>query len=232
MRNKIKALAIVMFCCQTSFSQDKTTTTPSVLKPANFEYSLTQGGASLFVPETYTKIEGSPYLFTEWAYARIKLADSRKFDSVLIRLDLYENKVHFKDEQGRERMVSIAVHEIEIKDMSSKWNNAVFVTGYGENNHEFYQMLSDGMKVRLLKKINVIIKETKDFNKPEKNNFELQNVLCIYSKDILYVEKKNCLSMVPSFKDDNKIMAFISSNDIKCNKENDLTKLVNYYNSY
>jgi hypothetical protein len=232
MRNKIKALAIVMFCWQTSFSQDKTTTNPSVLKPANFEYTLTQGGASLFVPETYTKIEGSPYLSTEWAYAKIKLADSRKFDSVLVKLDLYENKVHFKDEQGRERMVSIAVHEIEIKDMSSKWNNAVFVSGYGGNSHEFYQVLVDGTKAQLLKKMNVIIKETKDFNKPEKNSFELQNILCIYSKDIFYLEKKNCLSMVPAFKDDNKMMAFISSTDIKCNKESDLSKLVNYYNSY
>jgi hypothetical protein len=107
-----------------------------------------------------------------------------------------------------------------------------FVSGYGENNREFYQVIADGAKAALLKKMNVIVKMTKDFNKPEKNSFELQNALYIYSKDALYVEKKNCLSTVPAFKDDNKITAFISSNDIKCNKESDMAKLVNYYNSY
>jgi hypothetical protein len=223
---------MVIFCWQASFSQDNSITNPSVPKTNNIEFSLTQAGTLLFVPETYAKIEGSPYLSNEWAYARIKLADSRKFDSVMVKLDLYENKVHFKDEQGRERMIAIDVTEVEIKDLSSKWNNARFVSGYGENKHEFYQVIADGAKAALLKKMNVIVKMTKDFNKPEKNSFELQNVLYIYSKDALYVEKKNCLSTVPAFKDDNKITAFISSNDIKCNKENDMAKLVNYYNSY
>jgi len=232
MRNKIKILAITIFCCQSLFSQDSQVTNPSVPKSPSFEFALAQGGAMLFVPETYAKIEGSPYLSTEWAYARIKLADSRKFDSVMVKLDLYESKVHFKDEMGRARMVAIDVKEIEIKDMSSKWNNALFVTGYGENKREFYQVIANGTKASLFKKMNVIVKMTKDFNKPEKNSFELQNVLYIYSKDAFYVEKKNCLSTVPGFKDDNKIMTYISSNDIKCNKENDLVKLVNYYNSY
>ncbi len=232
MMNKIKVLTMVIFCWQASFSQDNSITNPSVPKTNNIEFSLTQAGTLLFVPETYAKIEGSPYLSNEWAYARIKLADSRKFDSVMVKLDLYENKVHFKDEQGRERMIAIDVTEVEIKDLSSKWNNARFVSGYGENKHEFYQVIADGAKAALLKKMNVIVKMTKDFNKPEKNSFELQNVLYIYSKDALYVEKKNCLSTVPAFKDDNKITAFISSNDIKCNKENDMAKLVNYYNSY
>jgi len=223
---------MAMFCWQSLYSQDSQVTYPSTTKSPIFEFALGQGGATLFVPETYAKIEGSPYLSTEWAYARIKLADSRKFDSVQVKLDLYENKVHFKDEMGRERMVAIDVKEIEIKDVSSKWNNALFVSGYGENKREFYQVLADGAKAGLLKKMNVIIKQTKDFNKPEKNSFDLQNVLYIYSKDALYVEKKSCLSMVPAFKDDNKITAFISSNDIKCNKENDLVKLINFYNSY
>lgn len=232
MRNKIKVLTIAILCWQGLFSQDNNVTYPSAAKTPSFELAIGQAGAMLFVPETYAKIEGSPYLSTEWAYARIKLADSRKFDSVMVKLDLYENKVHFKDEMGRARMVAIDVWEVEIKDVSSKWNNARFVSGYGENKHEFYQVIADGAKAALLKKMNVIVKMTKDFNKPEKNSFELQNALYIYSKDALYVEKKNCLSTVPAFKDDNKITAFISSNDIKCNKESDMAKLVNYYNSY
>src|SRR5215204_1669414 len=137
MRNKIKVLIIAICCWQNLFPQDSNVSYPSTAKSPSFEFALGQGGAMLFVPETYAKIEGSPYLSTEWVYARIKLADSRKFDSVMVKLDLYENKVHFKDETGRERMVAIDVREVEIKDVSSKWNNAFFVTGIGENKREF-----------------------------------------------------------------------------------------------
>jgi hypothetical protein len=121
---------------------------------------------------------------------------------------------------------------VEIKDQSSKWNGDIFVSGYGDNKSEFFQLLTDGKKAGLLKKMKIFVKETRGVGGVEKKNFELQNVLCIYSNDILYVEKKNCTSMVDAFKDDPKIMAFISANDIKCNKEKDLEKLIDYYNSY
>lgn len=188
--------------------------------------------ASILNPDLYMGVEGSPYLSDDWAYARIKLNDNRVFDSVLLKINLYENKVHFKDENGREKMLAIAVKEIEIKDASSKWNNAVFVTGYGEDLNIFYQAITDGKKAGLLKTVNVIIKETKVFNAPVQKSFEQQGLFYIYSKGILYEQSKNCSSLLAAFGNDSKITGFISSNDLKCNKEKDLKKLVDYYNSY
>src|SRR6187549_120627 len=107
MKSKIKVLTIAILCWQGLLSQDNNVTYPSAAKTPSFELAIGQAGAMLFVPETYSKIEGSPYLSAEWAYARIKLADSRKFDSVMVKLDLYENKVHFKDETGHERLIAI-----------------------------------------------------------------------------------------------------------------------------
>ena len=188
--------------------------------------------ADVFNPDIYSGVEGSPYLSNEWAYARIKLIDNRVFDSVLLKVNLYENKVHFKDENGSEKMLAVPVKEIEIRDASSKWNTAVFVSGYGENKNIFYQALTDGKKAGLLKTVNVIIKETKVFNAPTQKNFEQQARFYIFSKGILYEENKNCSSLMNAFGNDSKVTSFISSNDIKCNKEKDLKKLVDYYNSY
>lgn len=182
--------------------------------------------------DAYAGVEGSPFLADNWSYARIMLADGRKFDSILLKLNLYENKIHFKDENGRERMIAIQVKQIEITDVLSKWNNAVFVSGYGENANTFYQALTDGKKAGLLKKMNAIIKETKVFNAPVQKSFELQERFFIYAGGTLYQESKNCSSLMSAFKNDSKVTKFISSNDIKCNKEKDLTKLVEYYNSY
>ncbi len=188
--------------------------------------------ASILNPDMYAGVEGSPYLSDDWAYARIKLSDNRVFDSVLLKINLYENKVHFKDENGREKMLAIAVKEIEIKDASSKWNNAVFVSGYGEDLSIFYQAITDGKKAGLLKTVNVIIKETKVFNAPVQKSFEQQGLFYIFSKGILYEQSKNCSSLLSAFGNDSKVTGFISSNDLKCNREKDLKRLVDYYNSY
>jgi hypothetical protein len=188
--------------------------------------------ADAFNPDVYSGVEGSPYLSNDWAYARIKLVDSRVYDSVLIKLNLYENKIHFKDENGSERMLSVQMREIEIKDQSSKWNNTVFVSGYGEDKNVFYQALTDGKKAGLLKKMNVIITESKVFNGPNQKKFDLQDKYYVYSKGTLYEESKNCSSLMSAFGNDRKVSEFVSANDIKCNKEKDLLKLVDYYNSY
>ena len=232
MRNKITILILAIIYWQSSFAQTSQGATPAAAKqPGFFEYARNERSTELLVTN-YDRVDGSPFLSTEWAYANISLADNRKFDSIQVKLNLYENRIHFKDEKGNEKMIPGNVKMVEINDITSKWNKAVFVSGYGENDREFYQVVTDGKKAGLLKKMKVFIKETRVINGTERKNFELQNILCIYSKDTLYVEKKNCLSMVEAFKNDPKIMAFISANDIKCNKEKDLAKLVDYYNSY
>jgi hypothetical protein len=227
----------VFFSWQAAFSQTNLINDGpmSTQSPSFFlDYLRDEKSADLFRPDLYSGVEGTPYLSESWTYARIKLADGRKFDSVLLKLNLYENKIHFKDQNGRERMVATQVREIEIRDASSKWNNAVFVSGYGEDKNMFFQALTDGNKAELLKKMNVIIKEMKVFNAPNQKSFELQERLFIYSSGTgtLYQESKNCSSLMNAFGNDSKITSFISSNDIKCNKEKDLGKLVDYYNSY
>ena len=73
-----------------------------------FLYNLKNGQlADVFNPNIYAGVEGSPYFSDGWLNASIELDNNMKFDSVLIKLNLYENKILFKDDDGRERMVAI-----------------------------------------------------------------------------------------------------------------------------
>jgi len=232
---KIVTLIVLIFCLQVSFAQNSMIdiTGMNVNTPSFFlEYLRDDKSADLFKADLYSGVEGSPFFSPEWTYARIKLADNRKFDSVLIKINLYENKVHFKDEAGREKMIGADVRQIEIKDESSKWNNTFLLSGYGENKNEFFQVITDGKKAGLLKKFNIIIRETKVFNAPNQKSFEQTPSYSIYSAGALYEGNKNCSAIMYAFKNDNKVTKFISANDIKCNKEKDLKKLVEFYNSY
>lgn len=231
----IKLFIAALFCMQTMHGQNSMVDVKAfdLNTPSFFlEYLRDDKSADLFKPDIYAGVEGSPFLFEEWAYARIKLADGRQFDSVLLRVNLYENKVHFKDETGKERMIGAQVKQIMIHDAASKWNNTIFVSGYGDNQEVFYQALADGKKIGLLKKLNTIIKESKVFNAPNKKEFEKQDYLYVVSKGTLFPQAKGCSSLMAAFNSDNKVNKYITDNDIKCNKEKDLIKLVDYYNSY
>jgi hypothetical protein len=188
--------------------------------------------ADAFNPDIYANVEGSPYLSPDWLYARIKLEDNNIYDSVLVKVNFFESKIHFKDDNGKEKMVAIPVKELEIIDIRSLLYKSVFVSGYGEDKNEFYQAITDGKKAGLLKKMKIVIREHKVYNAPPQKKFETDAIYYIYANKSLYEQAKNCSSLSDAFKNDAKVIKFISSNDVKCNKEKDLKKLVEYYNSY
>jgi len=233
MRSIVTFIAF-LFCCKGMLSQDNKTSASanSANRTVLSDYSKNATSQDLLVYNPPESVSGSPFLSNDWYYANIKLADNRTFDSVLIKLNLFDNKVHFKDDQGRERMIGADVTQIEIKDVSSKWNNTLFVSGYGENKQEYYQVLTDGKKAGLLKKVKVVIKDTKDIYGMITKSFEMQDRFYIYSSGKLYKDGKDCSSLMAAFGNEDKIKTFMSANSLKCNKENDLLKLVDHYNSY
>lgn len=188
--------------------------------------------ADAFNPDIYANVEGSPYLSAEWLYARIRLEDKSVYDSVLVKLNFFESKIHFKDENGKEKMVAIPVRELEIIEIRSPLYKSVYVSGYGENKNDFFQAVTDGKKAGLLKTMKVVIREHKVFNAPPQKKFESDIVYYIYADKKMFEQNKNCADAVAAFKNDSKMIKFISDNDIKCNKEKDLKKMVDYYNSY
>ncbi len=232
---RIATFIALVFCCQSAFAQNSMVDVSGVsLTSGSFflEYLRDEKSADLPKANPYAGVEGTPYLNDQWAYARIKLDDGRRFDSVLIKVNLYEKKVHFKDQNGNEKMIGADVREIEIRDQSSKLNGTMYVSGYGSDKSEFYQVVSDGKKAALIKKLTTIIKETKVFNAPNQRTFELQDRFYIYSKGTMYEANKNCSSVMLAFANDSKIAKYASTNDLKCNKEKDLIALVEQYNSY
>ena len=67
--------------------------------PSNFFANISEGQlVYVFNPNSYEGVGGSPFFLDTLTYAHIVLNDDRAFDSVLLRLNLYENKVHFKIE--------------------------------------------------------------------------------------------------------------------------------------
>jgi hypothetical protein len=248
---KFKILALVLLCGQMLFAQSSQQSMRNLFEaPPVYQFPTLRipnlqnvdialdflrddKSADIVRPDMYEGVDGSPFISEKWLYARIKLEDNRIFDSVSLKLNLFENKVYFKDGDNRPRQVGLRVAQIEIRDASSEWNNTIFLSGFGTNQNAFYQVLGDGKKIGYLKELVVIQKEYKMLHAATQKKFEFYDgKLFLYAQGILYDVNKDCSTFMPAFGNDTKVSSYMSSNGLKCHKEKDLKKLVDYYNSY
>jgi hypothetical protein len=176
-------------------------------------------------------VDGSPFIFDEWLMARIRFMDDVMVDSVYIKLNAYQGKVHYRDEAGDEFQAIGKIKEIKITDSLSPWKNTVFLSGFEKDKHSFFQIMLDGKKIMLLKKVKVNVWETKAMFEEAKKEFQKEDEFYFYVKYELIRQNKSCGQLEETFRNDAAILDFISANDLKCNKEADMRKVTEFINS-
>ena len=185
-------------------------------------------------PKLHPDILGSPFLFENFLLARVRLADKTVFDSIYVRLNAYDNKVHFLNEYKEELQIGTDVDEVTITDKSNpSWDGAVFRSGYSSGGTFFYRLLQDGPKMQLLKKVMLNIWEVRALGEQNKRNFQYEDQLCIAVEGTVYFENKRCGDMISGLaeKYHERVQKFVTVNNTRCNKEEDMKKLVDYCNS-
>lgn len=201
----------------------------------NFEEEfVSSGGYSRIVPVEFKNIDGSPFISNDWVNARIKLENNKVYDNVTVRVNVYDNKIHFKDAEGIERMMLSKVKEIVIKDEASPHNNAVFISGFTPNRDVFFKVIAEGHKVRLLEKYTARKTDIKVFNGEPKIQFDVDKEVYFYSVSVknMYKGTKKCAEILDVFGNDKNIIEYASKNGLRCHKKEDAIKLVTYFNSY
>lgn len=184
-------------------------------------------------PKLHTDILGSPFLFENFLLAKIQLPGQRVYDSIYVKLNAYDNKVHFLNEYKEELQVGSAVDEVIITDKSNpSWDGAIFRSGYTGGGSFFYRVVQDGPKMQLLKKVMLSIWEVRSLGDQNKRNFQYEDQLCIAVDGTVYFENKKCGAFIAALKEKDQESAkqFVTDNNLKCNKEEDMKKLVEYCN--
>jgi hypothetical protein len=175
--------------------------------------------------------EGTPYLNENWLYARIKARGREQtYDSVKIKLNVQTGAILFLDENGEEMTVALKVDAVKFIDSASALNNKVFLSNFDQQ-PGFYEILEDGGKLKLLKRLRVFKWETQPVNSEKITRIEIQGDLYISSGNTLYNATKSCTAIRDAFEQNDKIPDYISQNNLHCNKEEDLRKMVKFYAS-
>ena len=200
-------------------------------KPPMFLKDLFRDGQA---PKLYSDINGSPFLFDNFLLARIRFFDDRYADSVLVKLNIYDNKVIFVSENMEEMQVSIPVKQIEIIDSRNpSWFGNIYRSNLMMGGSSFFQVIADGPKAQLLKKVMVKVWETRSLGDQQKKNFQYEDELYIATDNTVFEAGKKCGAFINAMaeKFHEPVQQFVTTNNIRCNKDDEMKKLVDYCNS-
>src|SRR5215213_208755 len=74
-------------------------------------------GGEPFVNVKFVRlVEGTPYFREEWLNGSVILSGGRVYNNLSLKLDLYDNEVHYLDDKGVEYVASTPIKQVAITD--------------------------------------------------------------------------------------------------------------------
>lgn len=183
-------------------------------------------------------VTGSPYFNKEFCTANIKLQKGRKYHGVNVKVNLQDNKLLFKAPDGQELEPLLPIELIEIVQCEKEGKTAIFRSGYPATGRQsasaFYQLLDSG-KVQLLKYWNVDFMDSRPYGTGNiQRTYEASPIYYAYSaeKGMVALGKGNESAILQVLSDKKEeINKFISSQNIRLKREEDMTKVFSFYNN-
>ena len=177
-------------------------------------------------------ILGSPYENDEFQPGYIMSKNNQKYDNIQLRFNIYNNVIDYKDENGDIYSLSFP----ELFDFFVIGDKKYKYYSYMPNKKikkEYFRVITEGEKASLLLKDRVLLKEAtkpgayKDAQPASFKRMGGEFYIQLGSGNAEKVSNKKDLQTIFS----DKIETYLSKNKIKVTKEDDLKKLVDYYNS-
>jgi len=182
-------------------------------------------------------IEGSPFFNQDYCTANLKVRNGKYYQGVQVKLNLQENLVIYHTGDGKEMAAITPIEKIVFVNCADPSKNQVLLSGFppvdGETVNSFYVLLDSG-HVTLLKRIGVNYRDVKYYGSNQTTRvFEQKEMLYAYqpAKGMIRLAKEEA-AVLSLLSDQRKaVQTFLTANDLKCRKETDLVKIIQFYNA-
>ncbi len=206
----------------------------ATIKKATAQYIKDINGRPIMT-KAYSEIEGTVFLIDQWSKGKVKFADGRTFNDVLLKYNVLDDELSFQNNEQTLAFVE-PIREFELTYISeNKSYKKLFRSGYkdipGSDENSFFEVMSDGT-VQLLKKTTKVIQETKQYNGPITKSFDESSklYLIISGKPTqIKKDKKTILTLLGNKQPE--LESYIKANNLNIKDDADVAKLITYYNS-
>ena len=187
-------------------------------------------------PATTDEISGTNYLNKDWQLGSVTVQNGKTYKNMLVKLDLLNHKFVFKGDKGETMGFVDPVAQVILDPTSLNTNPVILRNGFNGadvNPNDYLQVMTDG-NVVLLKKMSIIIKEVKEYNSAvTEKSYVNKSSYYIAQKDkplqSLALNKKGILNVLTAH--GKEVEQYINDNKINFKKDEDIIKVINYYNS-
>jgi hypothetical protein len=232
----MKSFFFIALCLCALFSPaqkktvDVTTGNVNAMSPSFFNVV---GGEPIVSVKFARLVEGTAFFKDEWMKGDVVLTGERQYHGIYLKLDLYDNEVHFQDQKGNEMIATSLIQKLILFDTTAQqvfnFINGEFIRANGHVKG-WYQLLSDG-KASLFKKINKQIHEVKQYGSAtvEQSIISLPRYYILYNGTFTEIKK---LKDLPNILVDKKeeIAQYIKSHNLSGKTDSDFEIILNYYN--
>ena len=189
-------------------------------------------------PGSIPNIEGSPLLNNDWVFGTVSFFDGRFYNQVLLNFNLFTNELWFLRDSAI-LMFADPVREFTIMYSENKLvKSARYRSGYPaiekKNSKSFYEVLSDGLTIELIKYRTRVIEEIVIYGSPTKKTYVQEDKLYVFdvrNKKLRPITKgiKSLIDFLPSL--ETLINQFVRDNELNFKEESSLVLLVQFLNS-
>jgi len=180
---------------------------------------------------------GSPLFIVKWKLGWIRLADSRFFPGVLLRLDLEKQVVHYKRADGNDIEVEPGrVKELAILDTVDGATVVYqFSCGYqpigNQSETSFYLVLDSG-RVSFLESLRKEIRQEKDaISGDARREYKLYDAFYVYNQGkMTRIKKDTKFFLELTFDKHDQMEAYLNKNKVSFRSMEDIRQFIHYYN--
>lgn len=196
--------------------------------------SLTfSGGRISTVNNQYSAIvEGSAFFNEAFITGKIMLSDGQIFDSIMLRLDLLDNTVHYMSAKGEEMVANTLIKSVDFYDSASQkeihFDYSDFITTSIEKG--WYQLIDTGV-VRLYKRHHKSIRQNKAYNSATIEQYITTTYTYYMLINAVFTQVKK-LKSLPDMLQHKKteLLEYINVNNLTGKSDKDYQALIAYYN--
>jgi len=183
-----------------------------------------------------TDIKGSAYSSADWAKATVIMEDKTTYANLKAKYSEYEDKLVVEGKDGQVMEFNNKVNDFTLsfvesgKDILSHYRNAYNVEGYSPK--AFFEILADG-KTQLLKKVSKKVQTKTEYGAVSSNrSFVTTTRYFVVSPAKSTLIKKDSKSILAALNNKTpELESYIKEQKLNLSKEEDMVKLLTYYNS-
>jgi len=178
-------------------------------------------------------VDGSPLLTAGWAKGVVKLTDGRTYGDILLNYNEMTDELLFKDTKGNTLNFINPVNEFKMTLADGR--EKIFLNGFknipNTTETSFFEVLADGT-ASLIKRYSKSVVESKEYNSPAIKTFEENTkYYLIVAGQAVPVKKDKKTILTALGNKQPELETYIKTNNLNFTSDEDLGKLITFYNS-